>query len=132
MVKKDETGSKGISVASKKSKARILQQLVRDKIIQMLKPWGILPEDVKSTSMGAGGQDVQLSPLAKSFLPVATECKSHKSMAVYKLYEQAKANCGPDEEPLLVVKQNHSKPLAVVDLDYYFKLEWNRIMWENR
>jgi len=117
---------------SVKQKGRLLQQTVRDKIIQMLKPWGILPEDVKSCSMGANGVDVQLSPLAKSFLPVATECKSHKSMAVYKLYEQAKANCGADEEPLLVVKQNHSKPLAVVDLDYYFKLEWSRIMWENR
>jgi len=121
-----------ISVASRKMKGRLLQQLVRDKIIQMLKPWGILPEDVKSTSMGVSGTDIQLSPLAKSFLPVSTECKSHKSMAIYKLYEQAKTAAKTDEEPLLVVKANHKKPLAVVDLDYYIKLEWSRIMWENR
>jgi hypothetical protein len=52
-------------------------------------------------------------------------------MAIYKLYEQAQEAAGVDEEPLLVVKANHKKPLAVVDLDYYIKLEWSRIMQEN-
>jgi len=120
-----------LKTSSSKQKGRLLQQTVRDKFTEMLKPFGIVAEDIKSTPMGVSGTDVQLSPLAKSFLPVSTECKSHKSMAIYKLYEQAQDAAGVDEQPLLVVKANHKKPLAVVDLDYYIKLEWSRIMQEN-
>lgn len=111
---------------SAKAKGRKFQQLCRDKIIEVLKPYGVEPGDVKSTSMGAGGIDVQLSPFAKQFLPIAVECKSHKSMAIYKLYEQAEAY-SEEGEPVLFVKANHKKPLAVIDIDYYFKLEKARI-----
>ena len=43
---------------SAKQKGRKLQQWVRDKLIELL---DIHPENVKSTSMGAGGEDVILS-----------------------------------------------------------------------
>src|SRR5690554_5897553 len=102
--------TKRISTASAKNKGRLLQKYVRDKFIELLKPYGILPDDVKSTSMGATGVDIQLSPFARNFLPVSVECKSHKSMAIYKLYEQAVTNQG-EHEPVLVVKANHKKPL---------------------
>lgn len=115
---------------SAKQKGRKLQQYVRDKFIELLKPHGGEPEDVKSTSMGAGGEDVQLSPFARNFLPVSVECKSHKSMAVYKLYDQAVENSGV-YEPLLVIKVNNRKPLAVIDFDYYLDLEKKRISDEN-
>jgi len=118
-----------VKTASAKAKGRKLQQFVRDSFINMLKPWGVEPEDVKSTSMGAGGEDVQLSPFARNLLPVSVECKSHKSMSIYKLYEQAEENAG-EHEPLLVVKANHKKPLAVIDFDYYLTLEYKRIMYD--
>ena len=118
-----------ISTKSAKAKGRKLQQLVRDKIIELLSPYGILPEDVKSTGMGQGGEDVQLSPLARSFLPISVECKRHKSFAVYKPYEQAEAASG-DNEPVFVLQGDRKKPLVVIDLDYYFKLEEARIKLE--
>lgn len=120
-----------ISVKAAKAKGRKLQQVVRDKIIELLKPHGIIPEDVKSTAMGQGGEDVQLSPLARTFLPVSVECKSHKAFAVYKPYEQAETASG-DNEPLLVIKGDRKKPLAVIDLDYYFYLEQCRIFKEGQ
>ncbi len=112
--------------ASCKAKGRLLQQIIRDKITELLKPYGVVAEDIKSTSMGAPGVDVQLSPFAKSLLPIAPECKSHKSMAVYGLYDQAKSNAGK-EEAVLFIKVNNRKPLVVVDLEYYLKLEKHRI-----
>lgn len=115
-----------MKTSSAKAKGRKLQQLVRDKFIELLKPYGVEPDDVKSTAMGQNGVDIQLSPFAKTFLPVAVECKSHKSMAIYKLYEQAE-EYRHEGEPLLVVKANHKKPLAVIDLDYYLSLEAERI-----
>lgn len=118
-----------ISPQSAKAKGRKLQQYCRDKIIESLKEYNVEPGDVKSTSMGAGGVDVQLSPFAKQFLPIAVECKSHKSMAIYKLYEQAE-DYKHEGEPVLFIKANHKRPLAVIDLDYYFKLEEARIKGE--
>ena len=118
-----------ISVKAAKAKGRRLQQDVRDKIIDLLKSRGIQADDVKSTAMGQGGEDVQLSPLARTFLPISVECKSHKGFAVYKPYEQAELASGINE-PVLVIKGDRKKPLAVIDLDYYFKLEEWRIKGE--
>lgn len=115
------TGTKGISVKSKKMKGRLLQQWVRDQVINRLKPFGILPEDVKSNPMGSQGEDVLLSPFARGFFPYSTECKSHSSMAVYNWYEQSCKNAGK-HEPLLVVKADRKKPLVVVDAEHFFDL----------
>ncbi len=71
--------------------------------------------------MGAGGEDVMLSPRAREILPVSIECKNRAAFAIYKDYKQAESN-GKDYEPVLVIKQNHSDPLAVVDLDYLLDL----------
>lgn len=107
--------------ASAKAKGRLFQQLCRDKIIAKFKPYGVEPADVKSTSMGAGGEDIQLSPFARSMFPFSIECKSHKSMAVYKLYEQAQENA-EGHEPLLFIKANGKKPLVVVDVDKFMDM----------
>ena len=64
--------------------------------------------------------DVQMSQAAHGLLGLAIECKNRAKMAVYTDYEQATAH--GDGEPLLVIKQNRSKPLAVMDLDYFIKL----------
>ena len=109
-----------MKTASAKAKGRLLQQLVRDKILDAFPR--LEPDDVKSTSMGASGMDVQLSPAAKRWFPYATECKSRASVGVYAWYQQAKTNAPKGMEPLLVIKQNHSKPLVVIDLDAFMEL----------
>ena len=43
-------------------------------------------------------------------------------MAVYSFYSQAKDNCPEGREPVVIVKQNHSKPLAVIDAEYFVTL----------
>lgn len=67
--------------------------------------------------MGAPGVDVLLSEEAKKTFPFSIECKSHAKMSVFKLFEQAKSNTDPQTITLLVIKQNNSKPLAVLDLE---------------
>lgn len=109
-----------MKTASGKAKGRKLQQLVRDKILEAFPM--LEPDDCKSTSMGAGGEDVQLSPAARKLFPYSVECKARESIAVYAWYQQAKINAPKDMEPLLVIKQNYGKPLAVVDLDHYMEL----------
>jgi hypothetical protein len=118
-----------ITTASAKAKGRKLQQLVRDKVLELLARQGVVADDVKSTGMGQGGEDVQLSPLARKYLPVSIECKKYAKFAVYGPYEQAVAASGT-YEPLLVIQGDRKIPLAIVSLDYYLSLEEWRIVGE--
>lgn len=106
--------------SSGKAKGRLLQQLVRDAILA--KYSALEPDDVKSTSMGAGGEDVQLSPAARKLFPYSVEAKSRNTIAVYPWYQQAKTNAPKGTEPILVIKQNYSKPLVVLDLEHFMRI----------
>lgn len=119
MVKQVRTGTKGISVAARKQKARLLQQWVRDTILKYSP--SLEEDDVRSTSMGAGGQDVQLSPAARKQYPISVECKSRASYAFYKDYDQSVINATDGTEPILVAKANHRNPVVIVDADWFFK-----------
>lgn len=72
--------------------------------------------------MGAVGRDVTLSESGLSLFPYAVECKSRARIALYKDYEQAQSHCDEKEVPLLIIKQNHSEPLAVVSLEHFMEL----------
>lgn len=113
---------KGISTASRKAKGRKLQQLVRDSILE--KFTHLTVDDVRSTAMGQGGMDIQLSPLASASFPYAVECKRNKSFAVYGPYSQASTNAGK-YEPLLVIQGDRQKPLVIVDLEHFMELVKN-------
>ena len=63
---------------------------------------------------------MQLSPLARSLFNYTVECKNRKAIAVYKDYEQAKTHGAT--EPLVILKQNLSKPLALVDAEHFLDL----------
>lgn len=114
----EATRSTGIKAQSAKAKGRRLQQAVRDAILESFK--SLESDDVRSTSMGAGGEDVLLSPAARKLFPYTIECKNLAKIAVYNYYVQATGH--NDYEPLVVIKQNRSKPLAVVDFEHFMDL----------
>ena len=70
--------------------------------------------------MGVSGSDVQLSPLARKSFAYDVECKSLAKVGVYRYVEQCE-NRGATQ-PLVIVKQNRSSPLAVVDAEHFFEL----------
>lgn len=115
---------------SAKAKGRELQKFWRDRLISLLSDYGIINEDIKSTSMGAGGEDVQLSPAARKLIPISSECKSYSKIVVYNWYKQAKSNCN-SYEPVLIIKANREKPLVVVDADHYLDLWEHKLRNEN-
>lgn len=108
-----------MKVATGKAKGRRLQQWVRDKLLEIHSV--LEPDDIKSTAMGQGGEDVQLSPAARRLIPYTIECKARKTVSVYPWYEQAMANNPKDYVPVLVVKQDRKKPLVVVDAEWFFE-----------
>ena len=107
-----------VKTSSAKAKGRRLQQWFRDLLIEKLE---IHPEDIESRSMGAGGEDLIMARAAREKFPLSIECKNQESVNVWKSYEQAKENAG-DYEPIVVLKRNNTKPLVLVDADYFVQL----------
>lgn len=103
---------------SAKAKGRLLQNWVRQHILSVF--LGLEPDDVRSTSMGATGEDVLLSPAARKRVPYQIECKNKATSQIHTYYEQAKEH--GSHEPLVIVKQDRKKPLAIVDAEHFFQL----------
>ena len=104
--------------SSAKAKGRKLQQWVRTLLIEKL---NIHPEDIESRSMGASGEDLIMARAARKKFPYSIECKNQESGSIWKAYEQAEENSG-DYEPIVVLKRNNTKPLVLVDADYFVRL----------
>ena len=103
---------------SAKAKGRNLQKWTRERLIEEL---DIHPEDIKSTSMGAGGEDVIMARAAREKFLYSIECKNQEKLNVWSAYDQAESNSG-NYEPLVVIKRNRQKPLVVLDAEYFMKL----------
>lgn len=106
--------------SSAKSKGRKHQQTVRDEILK--RHPSLDDTDVRSTSMGSGGIDIQLSQAARKLVPLSIECKHRASYAFYKDWDQAVANCQPDTVPILVAKANHRPEVVIIELGTFLDI----------
>jgi hypothetical protein len=104
--------------ASAKAKGRTLQKWMRDSILAMFPK--LEADDVRSTSMGAGGEDVQLSPQARYYVPYQIECKNKSTSQIHTFYNQAKEH--GNHEPLVIVKMDRDIPLAIVSAEHFLQL----------
>ena len=68
--------------------------------------------------MGANGEDILLSSNARVIFPYSIECKNVEKLNLWEAWKQAEANAG-GYEPLLIIKRNRQKPLAVVDAEHF-------------
>ena len=109
--------------SSAKQKGRLLQQKVRDTILENFDH--LEPDDVRSTSMGAGGEDVLLSPAARKVFPFSVECKNQEALSIWASLKQAEANCGK-HTPLLIFKRNRSKTYACLEFKDLMELIKNQ------
>ena len=105
--------------SSAKNKGRVLQKFTRDLLLSLADH--LEPDDVRSVSMGAGGEDVLLSPAARRVFPVSIECKNVERLNVWDAFSQAEANAG-EYEPVLVFKKNRKDPKVMVDARFFFSL----------
>lgn len=114
------SSKKKMSPRSAKAKGRKLQQWVVEQLLNVYK--GLTNLDVRSTPMGVNGVDVQLSTAAFTRFSYDIECKNTERMTtLYNYYEQATGH-ESGGEPLLVIKMNHKKPLAVVDAEHFIRM----------
>ena len=105
---------------SRRAKSSRLQNLVRDKILKAFKP-NLVKQDVQTPLNGINGPDIILSRRAVKLCPWNWEIKNRNQMkGVYDWYKQAGKNT--KLEPVVVMKMNTRKPLAVIDLDAFINL----------
>ena len=103
---------------SAKAKGRRLQQWFRDLLIEKL---NIHPEDIECRSMGDGGEDLFMARAAREKFPYSVECKNQEKINLWESYNQAQQN-SKNHEPVVILKRNNSKPLILIDAEYFVKL----------
>ena len=105
---------------SRRAKASKLQNLVRDKILKAFRP-NLVKADVTTAPNGVNGSDIILSRRARKLCAWNWEIKNRNQMkTVYDWMKQASKNT--KLEPVVVMKMNTRKPLAVIDLDAFIDL----------
>ena len=76
------------------------------------------PDDIRSTSMGAPGEDIQLSPAARKVYPYSIECKNVEKLNIWEAIRQAKENCG-GHIPVVCFKRNRHEPWIAMPMNKY-------------
>ena len=103
-----------------KAKGRTGQQEVRDKLLETFPEFE--PDDIKSTTMGDSGEDIQLSPAARKAMPITIEVKRRKSgfKTAYGYIDQAgKHGKG---EPVVFYRSDRQPWIVMISIDHYMEL----------
>ncbi len=107
--------------ASAKQKGRLAQQEICRTILDAFPE--LEPDDVVSTSMGAPGEDIRLSPKARSILPFCIEAKNQERLNIHSALEQAQSHAiRKNLVPLLVFRRNRTKLHVALEWDHFLKL----------
>lgn len=111
---------------SAKAKGRRFQQWVRDALLKAA-IW-LEEDDIRSTSMGASGEDLLLSPAARRVYPISVECKNVESLSIWKAMAQTEAHAKiHGTTPVLFFKRNRSPEYACVPAEYLIDLMVGRV-----
>ena len=112
-----------------KAKGKRLVQLIKAKFLEVAPD--LQDDDIKVPTTSEPGQDLHLSPLARSKFPFVIEAKNVEKLNVHQAFEQAKTHTkfqDPamyrefDQIPLLVFAKNHTQPLVCLTLDDFLWL----------
>ena len=100
-----------------KAKGRRLQQQIVSDLLALFPH--LSEDDVRSTSMGAGGEDIQLSTTARRSIPFSIEAKNQERVNVWNALEQCRANAPKGAAPLVIFKKNGEKPHVLVSWECF-------------
>lgn len=104
---------------SAKHKGRRFQQFIRDYLLKRAPQ--LEPDDIRSASMGAPGEDILFSPAARKIYPMSIECKNVEKLNIWEAIKQAAANAGK-YRPVVIFTRNRSKVYVAIELTYFMEL----------
>ena len=100
-------------VASAKAKGRRLAKQVKE---LMLTKFNVCSDDINVTSSGCTGEDLQLSPLCRSMLPISVECKNQERLNIWQALKQSESHTDK-YTPVLVFSRNKAEIYCCLKLD---------------
>ena len=103
-----------------KAKGRRLQQQIVQDLLDRFPE--LAPDDVRSTSMGANGEDILMSSAARKCIPFSFEAKNQERLNIWSAIEQGEGNKPKDASLAVVIKKNKTKPHVVVSWDIFLEL----------
>jgi hypothetical protein len=109
-----------MKTSSAKAKGRRLQQQVCKDLLGVLS--GLEPDDIRSTAMGAPGEDIQFSPAARKQFPFTVECKNVEKLSIWSAIEQARYNSNEDRTPVVVFCKNHEAAQIALPFDKFLEI----------
>ena len=115
----EEIASMSKTGRASKAKGRRLQNLLRDLLREKFPQ--LEDDDIKSATMGIGGEDIVLSPAARKVLNYSFECKNVERLQFWKAIEQAEENSN-GSIPVIVVKKNGKSPFIAMPLNNWLDL----------
>ena len=103
-----------------KAKGRTGQNEIRDKLLEVFPEFE--EDDIKSTTMGDTGEDIQLSPAARKKIPITIEVKRRKSgmKTAYDYMEQASKH--GKGEPVVFFRAVRKSWITMISLEHYMDL----------
>ncbi len=86
---------------------------------------GMLPaltaDDIRVTSSGTNGPDLQMSQAAKKQLPFSFEVKKQERLNIWDAVFQCKKNSTTAEPGVLVFTRNHHSMYAAMEIETFLK-----------
>ena len=114
-----------MDIRSCKAKGRRLCMEVRALLLSWAPRLG--EDDIYVTTSSVTGEDLLLSPEARSVYPYSFECKNRQTLNIWDGLKQAeKYSSGTDRTPLLIFSRNHAKTYVVLEFDKFLKLTTNK------
>lgn len=109
-----------MKTASAKQKGRRLQQDVCKKLLEVSN--GLEPDDIRSASMGAYGEDILFSPAARRQFPFSIECKNVERFSIWPAIDQSRDNCPAGSTPVVVFTRNRENPQISMPLEKFLEI----------
>jgi hypothetical protein len=111
-----------ISIQSRKSKGRKLQQWIAQKISELLDIPVEKDGEIESRPMSQSGTDVILRGKAADMFRFSVEAKFQESLSIPAWIRQAKENEKKGTDWLLICKRSREKPIVIIDAEAFFRL----------
>jgi hypothetical protein len=78
------------------------------------------PDDIRTATSGALGEDILFSPLARRIFKLSIECKMVEKLSIWDAIDQARSNAG-NHTPAVAFRKNNEEAYIAVPLSYFLQ-----------
>ena len=110
-----------MNTRSAKNKGKRLCQDVKQKLLEFAPE--LKDDDVYIPVGSVPGEDIILSPLARTIFNFCIECKNQEALNIWAALKQAESHAkGTEKLPVVFFSRNRSKTYVALELDHFLKL----------